>query len=381
MPAHLEYVPQHACRRRLAVRSRDCGDRDAAGLVGRKQHVENGTGDIARRSLAWCDVHAKPRPRVDLANAAAGFAVRLRNVSCQEIDAADVETDRLYCAFRHFAVVRVDDVRYIDGRAAGRQVSRRSQINDLVFVRHGRVVVSQFLEQAFGLVIEFQAGQDFLVSDPAAGVLVNDIDELFYGMLAVTQDMARHSLGRGNEFAVDDQEPVVVALEISFDDDASAVFSRLLECDFDFVRRLQIDRYAAAMITGKRFEHDGKTDSLRRAHCILCSPHKPLIRHRQAEVPQDAIGFLLVGRELHRDIAGAARRRRLDALLVPAVTELHQALAVQANPRDTAFLGGLNERCRAWSERTCLGVTNKVVAHLGKFPVTRRGIRRPYVLR
>ena len=38
-------------------------------------------------------------------------------------------------------------------------------------------VVAELLQQALGLVIEFQARQHFLVADAAARVRVNDVDE------------------------------------------------------------------------------------------------------------------------------------------------------------------------------------------------------------
>ena len=62
-----------------------------------------------------------------------------------------------------------------------------------------------------------------------------------------------------------------------------------------------------------------------------------LFRYRQAQVSQDAVRLLFVAGKFHRDIAGPGRRRGLNALLVAAMPELHEAVAIEPKPRDVPF--------------------------------------------
>ena len=130
-------------------------------------------------------------------------------------------------ADRHFPVVRMNDVGDIDRRAAGRQVGGRAQIHDLVLRRHGVLVVADLRQQAFRLVIELEARQHLLVADAAARILVDDVDELFDRVLAVADDVSGHALRRGDQLAVDDEQAMIEALDVAFDDDRAAVFAAL----------------------------------------------------------------------------------------------------------------------------------------------------------
>ena len=58
-----------------------------------------------------------------------------------------------------------------------------------------------------------------------------------------------------------------------------------------------------------------------------------------AQVAEQLVRLLLVGRELDRDVARLARHRGLDAALVLRVPHLDEAVAVEAQPRDAALLG------------------------------------------
>jgi hypothetical protein len=133
--AHLRDVREHARRRRLAVRTRDRGDRDSRRRAGREQHVDHRRGDVARRSLAGRHVHAESGCRVDLADTAADRAVALGDIGRQEIDTADVEADRANRAHRHVAVVGMNDVRHVGRCATGGEIRRGAQIHDAAALR------------------------------------------------------------------------------------------------------------------------------------------------------------------------------------------------------------------------------------------------------
>jgi hypothetical protein len=89
-----------------------------------------------------------------------------------------------------------------------------------------------------------------------------------------------------------------------------------------------------------------------------------LARHGQAEVAEDAVGLLLVGRDLDRDVPRLRGDGRPDALLVAAVAELHERLVVEADPRDVAPLGGADQRARRRAELPALGEGDQLVERL-----------------
>ncbi len=102
-------------------------------------------------------------------------------------------------------------------------------------------------------MIELEARQDFFMADAAPRILVHDVDELLDRVLAVTDDMTGHALRRGHQFAVHDQQSVVIPFEITLDDDVASVFPRFLERNLDFFGCLEIDRHATPVIAGQRF--------------------------------------------------------------------------------------------------------------------------------
>ena len=84
------------------------------------------------------------------------------------------------------------------------------------------MVVAAGRQHAVGGGVELEPGQHVLVADAAAGVLVHDLDQLGDGAGAVADHVAGHAAGGGDELAVDDQQPVVVALDHALDHDAAA---------------------------------------------------------------------------------------------------------------------------------------------------------------
>src|SRR6187549_3294568 len=134
---------------------------------------------------------------------------------------------------------------------------------------------------------------------------------------------------RGDQLAVDHQQPVIVALQKGLDDHRARMLARRDKTRRDLLVRGEPDRDAAAVIAVVGLGDHGVADASCGAHRLRFVLHRLLARHRQTERRQDLVGLLLVARELHRDMRGASADRRLDALLVLAVAELHQRLVVQ----------------------------------------------------
>jgi hypothetical protein len=316
-------------------------------------------------------VHAKAGGGVDLADAAAELAVRTGDVRGDEVDAGDVEADRVRGADRHLAVVGVDDVGEVDRGAAGAQVAGRAQIDDLAGGGHGLGGITNELEQAAGLIIDLDAGQDLLVADAAARVAVDLLDQLRDRALAVADDVARHALGDGDHAAADDEDAVVEAGDVVLDDDGARVLLGLLERGSDGLGGLEVDRDAAAMVGVERLDDDGVPEALGGGHGPFGGADDLLARDRQAEVPEDLVGLLLVGGDADGDVAGLGGDRRLDPLLVAPVAELHQRLIIEADPGNVALLGGAHERAGRGPELAALGEGDQVVEALAEVEVGR----------
>jgi hypothetical protein len=90
-------------------------------------------------------------------------------------------------------------------------------------------------------------------------------------------------------------------------------------------RATDVRRDAAAVVGVQRLYHHRPADPQRRLHRLLGRVDDLLAGHRQAEVAEDAVGLLLVGGDLDRDVAGLRGDGGLDPLLVAAVAELDQA--------------------------------------------------------
>ncbi len=275
-------------------------------------------------------MHPKARPRVHLADRPARFAVRHGDIVSQEIDAADVEADGFDRPLGHFPVVGMHDIGDIECRAAGGQICRRAQVNFFLCSRHAVPVVADLCKQALSLVIELEPGQHFLMADTTPRVLIDDIDKLLDRMHTVTKHMTGFTFGGRDELAVDHEQSMIEARDKAFDDNRAAVLASLGERRLDLRRCLEIDRDATTVIAGKRLDDDREADQLRRTSRILRTADDSLLGYRKAEIAKYAVRLLFVAGKLDRDIAGRPGRCRLDSLLETAVTELHEAIAVEA---------------------------------------------------
>ena len=122
-----------------------------------------------------------------------------------------------------------------------------------------------------------------------------------------------------------------------------------------------MDRDAAAVIGVVRLHHHRIADPLGGRHRVLRGLHQPLLRHRQAQVAEDAVGLFLVGGQLDGDVRGAAGDGRLDPLLIPPVPELDQALVVEPDPGNPPLLRRPHQRHGAGAERAPLGEPDELV--------------------
>ena len=254
----------------------------------------------------------------------------------------------------HLLVVGMHDVGEVDGGAARGEVAGAAQVEDLAGGEHGVARGALVGHEALGLGVELDAREHLLVADAAARIAVHDRHELGDGALAVAHDVPGHALGHRHQLAADDEHAVVEPGEEVLDDHAAGVLAGLLEGGAHLVSGLQIERDAATVVRVERLDDDRIPEALGSGGGGLGGAHHALARHGQAELAEDAVRLLLVGGDLDRDVARLRGDGGLDALLVLAVTELHEAVVVEAHPGDVAGLGGADERAGGGPELTAL---------------------------
>ena len=311
--------------------------------------------------LARRHVHPEPGRRVDLADGAADLLVGLGDVGGEEVDAAHVEADRLYRANRHLDVVGMDQVGHVDGGAAGGEIAGRAEKDPLTVGRNRLPGVALVGEQGLRLVIEHQPGEHLLVTDAAPGVPVHLVHQLLDGVDPVAHHVSRHPLRHRHQLAVDHQHPVVLAGDEALHDDAPAVLPGDVERGAHLVGVGEVDRDPPSVVGVERLHHHRVADPLGGLDRVFRGLHQPLLRHRQAEVAEDAVGLFLVGGQLDGDVRGAAGDGCLDPLLVAAVAELDQALVVEPDPGNPPLLRRPHQRHGAGAERAPLGKPDELV--------------------
>ncbi len=362
--SHLEDMRQHPRRGGLAVGPGQRRDRDPAGRAFREQHVHDRAAHVAALAFGRRDVHPHAGAGVDLADRAAGLAEALGDVGGQEVDPADVETDGTDRPFGHQPVVGMDLVGHVDRGAAGGQVRGLAQEHDLARGRDGLVGISLLGQHPVGGLVQFQPGQHVLVALAAARVGVHDLDQFGNGAAAIADHMTGHPLGRGDQLAVDHQQPMVVAHDHAFHDHARAFLLGDQEGFLGLLVAHHVHNDAAAMVAVDRLDHHRIADHRGDLGAVLRVADVFLFRHRQAQILQQPGAEFLVGRDLDRDVRGLAGQRRLDPLLVLALADLDQAGIVQPDPGDVARFGGMDQRQRRRSQRPARGEIHEVVQHL-----------------
>ena len=132
--------------------------------------------------------------------------------------------------------------------------------------RHGVELPALGPDELLGAPVELDPGQDLLVADAAARVLVGQVDELADGLLAVGGDRGRHPLGDRGDLAADDEAAVVLAGDVRLDDDvaAAALAERAVEGRPDGLVRAQVEMDAAAVVAVERLDDAREAEPLGR---------------------------------------------------------------------------------------------------------------------
>ena len=368
MARHLADVGEHPRRGRLAVGAGHCGNRHRSRGAGREEHIDDRARDIARSPFTGRAVHSEAGRRVHLADSAAVLAVRLRDVGSEEVHTADVQSNRLDGAHRHLGVVRVDDVGDVGRGAAGGEIARGAERDNLPGGGHAFRRVASLSEQTLGLRVEREAREHLLVADTAPRIGVCNLDQLRHRVGAVANNVARGALGGRDQHAIHDEQSMVVAVHVALDNHRAGDLLRGGERGAHGVVGGEMNRDGAPVIAIVGLHHDRVANAPRRTRGRFFALHQLLLGHGEAELPEDLVGLFLVPREFYGNVRRLARHRGLDTLLEAAVPQLHERVVVEPHPRNATRLSGVHDRRGARSERAALCKADEAVALVVKGP-------------
>ncbi len=161
--------------------------------------------------------------------------------------------------------------------------------------------------------------------------------------------------------ATDDQAAIVVAGDVALDHDVpgATLGERAVERRPDGVLGAQVEVDAAAVVAVERLDHAREAEPLGDGHGRLLAVDDVRTRDGQARRIEEPVGQALVGCHVDPDRRGQRRHRRPDALLVDAVPELDQRMAVEPDERDVAADRLVDECLRRRPERLPLGKTDE----------------------
>ena len=183
---------------------------------------------------------------------------------------------------------------------------------------------------------------------PRRGSAVGDVDELADGVLAVAGDARRHALGDRRDLAADDEAAVVVAGDVASRRRrrrerlcASAPWNAARTAS----SRAQVEVDAAAVVAVERLDDAREADPLRGGDGLVLGVDD-VARAGRAGRPSRAAGWSGSCRDaMSTPIADVLRgHRRPDPLLVDALAELDERVAVEADERDVAADRLVDER-------------------------------------
>jgi hypothetical protein len=205
--------------------------------------------------------------------------------------------------------------------------------------------------------VDLDSRQNLHVADASARVLVGDVDELADGVLPVGDDARRDSLGDRRDLSADHEAAVVVAGDVALDDEIAGAALREggVERFSDGLVRTQVEVDAAAVVAVERLDDARKTDTGRGGGRLVFRPHDGAARDRQSGRIEQSVRQALVRCDVDPDRRCLRRHRRPDALLVDALAELHEGVAIEPDVGDVAARRLIEDRLGAWAECLALG--------------------------
>ena len=369
----LEDVGDHPRGGRLAVGASDGDDRHAGGGSRREEQVDDRLGDELRHADRRVRVHPEAGRGVDLDDGPAGLADRSRDVRADEVDAGNVEANHSGSLFGDLDVVRVGVEGAVNRDATGGHVAGEGEFDHDTGIRDVGEEVALAFEDLDGGGVHLDPGEDLLVADTTARVGVGDVDEFLDGVLAVADHVGGDALSDGLHPAADDEAAIVATGDERLDDEDAAAGLLLGNVVglVDLVEGLQVQTDAAAVVAVQRLDHDGEADLTGGVKDAAPRAHGLLLGSRQTGGRQQLAGEVFVAGDVHGQRAGARGHRRADALRVHPLTKLDERRRVEAQPRNVAADGLLDDRGGRRAEGDPVGPTQERVQLLGEVEAVR----------
>ena len=343
----VEQFAQHAHDQAGAARARHADQRNAARFLGREQVVDDGRADRAGLAHARLDVRQQAGAGIDFDDGAALLCQRTRDVGGDQVDAGDIEADDPGGEQGRMHDGRMHVVRDVDGH-----VAVRLDQHFLAGLRHGQgghALALQF-QHDFARFVRLDGAQWEIFAFAAARVGIDlRVDQFQHGGDAVAVDPQGFALGGRDQLVADDEQAVFVARDEAFHQHSRAV--ALACCQligrFHVAFRHQVERNAAAMVAVIRFHDDRHADVLCFFPGRFGAAHQAAFRDAHAARFEQEFGQVLVAGDAFGNRAGAVRFGRPDAALRGAVAQLYQVAVVQAQRRDAALGGRIDDAGRA----------------------------------
>jgi hypothetical protein len=336
---------------------RHADDRDPRRRAGSEEQVDDRLRDVLRLALRGVGVHPEPRSRVDLDDRAPRLADGDGDVGADEVDAGDVEPDHARRHLGDLDVVGMGLLGPVDRRSPGRHVPGQRELDGRPGRRHRLHLEALLADELDGRLGDGDLGEDLLVTDAAARIRVRDLHQLAHRVRAVAGHGGRDALGDRRDLPADDEAAIVAAVDVRLDDDLARprLAPGVRECAPNIVLRAEIEMDAPAVVAVERLD-DARVAELPGGAdgCVLVVDDLRA-RDGQAGRVEQPVREVLVARDVDRDAGRPRCHRRADPLLVDALAELDERVAVETDERDVARGGLVDDRLGGRSERLPLG--------------------------
>ena len=188
----------------------------------------------------------------------------------------------------------------------------------------------------------------------APWILVRRIDQLADRVLAIADDVRRHTLGARHDATIHDEHTMIPPIVEMLDEHLTRVLSGDFPRIHDSLRRIELARDAAAVARVDRFEDYRISDLTGSLDCSIERAHHAATRHGQSDVTEKAFRVLFVLRDLDGDRARRPRDRRLNAPEVAPEAELHERSRVEPAHGNVAPPRFFDHRRRGRTESNAL---------------------------